>query len=1642
MSIQLERKNRYSSLSVNNNNNNNDNDNNNSEFIQVSRRIKKTKKNNTIKWSKAHYRKINDVHYYPYQLTNAVLQYLLEKSKINFDMKGDVIFKDFPSLVKSISGNTFDPRSIISKKKRSIKVKELNTIKDNTKNTITVKFENAENTTKKYEMEINENYMKELITYLPYFIKKSESLFSLNKDTLNIDLGDISNIKNDHFVYDKTMKEMKLQKFTLGKFFNMGDKQYILFGSPDPHKMSHYYFNGLSDEINKIMNIQSSTRLEKLREFWNKFNLTKQLNGDNDWLLSDLGNDKNKESVHLKYVLEDKFPEFETIIKENVNDCIKKVLSRGDTRIKYIFHVFEINYDEKDKIKLISPIKRIRDIKSEHKELLEKINNLIIEQIYNQTDFQFQNPSEINGTSPIKLDNLLIYSRNSGYFHFEVEYIDSLSNFHNYYYILNNIIQIDDLINGCHNDIWSKIDLISFISKNKLKEIQTGGLVENIDFKDKFDDIPCDYKEFLQLSGTPQVIVFNIKSNKECIVILKKGSEYFYIKLIPNLNKINIKIEDIKKTEQIFTSTYLLTNAYNIYRYKVWKLDIERFQILTINLKPVLKIVFSNILNFFKDQKIKISKESEFDNPGHYIPFIGLNFIYNYLELYKKQKLKKLLPSEFISNNDNSNNDNNFEIYEYKFEGEKHNQDLKDMFPYPIEYNFKVINMKEFEYLVLFHSDIKQNTEYVKKVIWLIPKFKDEDIESILNKFENNKQKKLTIDDIPNYLANPYTISPSNLLKLEKCLFLVKKIVEEEIRKLISDITNNKIKQKLLTDLSFKNHLFYTYSQSCFHLHLSPDFQYNEPSKDEGLISRLGRTIFTNRYINYQKEGYYNNNNINIIFFQNINYTQQVMMLMNESTSSLNQLQLGGNGDINNNIKKFIFNKSKYKLENDLLNIVSNIEKIFHHNGYLNDTHMNLGVLLRSQEIIDKYFLNNMNILFITNLFNPLIPIIYNKKNNNNTIDLLLLKNIHISKYNNTLYINELKNSKNIKTIIGDYNTDIEEFNNYNLQKYDLIVIHISSKIENKNNKLFTKIVLNNLKNNGKLIIKKSMENINKNYEITSLINQFNNYKFMYYINSEIFRLSHFIEFSGFKPNPEELNNNNTSSKVNKFILENNNIFKIRTNEIDNEINYFNNDPENYINRYFIHISNLLYNTIFYLDKNKIPYNKYYLILVNNYYQHNINELFTLGNPINQKIIKYKNIDIKSKSKKTKKNIHKTSKKTKKNKDVSLSKINVSSYKSYTYNYFDDIIDELSYVKNIRKKIINLYGISYLTKVTKISEDFTKGLSNYLSTNFKLPFKPSNAFTKIWEIYETFNLFDKNQNTYKTFHFAEAPGQFIWSTEYYLKKQNKNAIFDWWANSLNHNHPKNKKIFGNVFGDDYGFIKNFKNKWLYGFDNTGDITVSKNIKFIGKQIKEKGIFDVVTGDAGLSTDMDLLFLQKLEFAQVCMVAATASLNKNCIVKHFTPFINSDSETNLAGGQFVNMIYLYSLMFKNVYLFKPYTSRSTSGEFYVIGKGFLGVSDIELDKLLNILDNFKINQTYFNKNDIPEDFYRQIFTFIDKMSKLNTLIIERQNFFMTCLIEPNEEIRKETKCLQYLEPKKLEKIHNSRYKEWIDLFNFS
>ena len=108
--------------------------------------------------------------------------------------------------------------------------------------------------------------------------------------------------------------------------------------------------------------------------------------------------------------------------------------------------------------------------------------------------------------------------------------------------------------------------------------------------------------------------------------------------------------------------------------------------------------------------------------------------------------------------------------------------------------------------------------------------------------------------------------------------------------------------------------------------------------------------------------------------------------------------------------------------------------------------------------------------------------------------------------------------------------------------------------------------------------------------------------------------------------------------------------------------------------------------------------------------------------------------------------------------------------------------------------------------------------------------KVSQALLKMYEILSLFNIFKKNNKKITTMSICEAPGQFIQAINHYLKTKTNNVKYDWYANSLNHLSKEVKKKYGNnIIDDTYGLIKRYPKRWLYGVDNTGDITNLKNI---------------------------------------------------------------------------------------------------------------------------------------------------------------------------------------------------------------------
>ena len=56
---------------------------------------------------------------------------------------------------------------------------------------------------------------------------------------------------------------------------------------------------------------------------------------------------------------------------------------------------------------------------------------------------------------------------------------------------------------------------------------------------------------------------------------------------------------------------------------------------------------------------------------------------------------------------------------------------------------------------------------------------------------------------------------------------------------------------------------------------------------------------------------------------------------------------------------------------------------------------------------------------------------------------------------------------------------------------------------------------------------------------------------------------------------------------------------------------------------------------------------------------------------------------------------------------------------------------------------------------------------------------------------------------------------------------------------------------------------------------------------------------------------------------------------------------------------IRLLWIISLLYDELIITKPYTSRPANSEKYVIGKGFKGISDELLDKLYYIIENWDI-----------------------------------------------------------------------------------
>ena len=270
-----------------------------------------------------------------------------------------------------------------------------------------------------------------------------------------------------------------------------------------------------------------------------------------------------------------------------------------------------------------------------------------------------------------------------------------------------------------------------------------------------------------------------------------------------------------------------------------------------------------------------------------------------------------------------------------------------------------------------------------------------------------------------------------------------------------------------------------------------------------------------------------------------------------------------------------------------------------------------------------------------------------------------------------------------------------------------------------------------------------------------------------------------------------------------------------------------------------------------------------------------------------------------------------------------------------------------SKIDHIHKNI--WLNISFLSNPYEyIHPKITKYYKNDRIVSMEKPI--SRAFYKMWEIMNTFPIIKDKMNgrnilyhtekpyldTIKTAHLCEGPGGFI---EALMKKRGHH---DDEIHGITLMCENRNKLFNNI--TDYINIQ------------YGNITNMETIEKFSNKFKKVKAY-IVTADGGFEDedreDIQEQIHSQLIFSEILTALKIQAQNGRFICKIY------DINTKLTAF----MIKLLTYFYKDVYIFKPTASRPINSERYLICLDFIGISDVILNKLIEIKNTWtEIDQT--------------------------------------------------------------------------------
>jgi len=267
-----------------------------------------------------------------------------------------------------------------------------------------------------------------------------------------------------------------------------------------------------------------------------------------------------------------------------------------------------------------------------------------------------------------------------------------------------------------------------------------------------------------------------------------------------------------------------------------------------------------------------------------------------------------------------------------------------------------------------------------------------------------------------------------------------------------------------------------------------------------------------------------------------------------------------------------------------------------------------------------------------------------------------------------------------------------------------------------------------------------------------------------------------------------------------------------------------------------------------------------------------------------------------------------------------------------------------NYLSNIKCEIDNIKSEwSKYKKYTNPYEFIHTPLDN--SSYSICKYNPlSRSFFKMIELCNVFKILDKlPDKSIKTFHLAEGPGGFI-EAIHKLRNNTKDKYYGMTLISDDVNVPGWDKI--------NNFMKDKKNIYIEkGFDNTGNLFNLENLKYC--YLKYKNNMNLITADGGFDFSLDYNnqenSISNLLFCQVLYAICLQKKGGVFIIKCFDLF----SKFSL------DIVYLLSILYEDVWITKPKTSRYGNSEKYIVCNNYCIIpNSIFISKIFEIFSKIK------------------------------------------------------------------------------------